>query len=167
VSGSGTEEALQKAAIFAGLADEARARFAGTLEVQAFDVGRIVITEGDLARDLYVVVTGEVEVTKKSKSGRSARIALLGPGDCFGEMAVVDVQPRSASLRTLAPSRLLRMSAVDLERLRHEDMPSYAQVVMNLARELSRRLRTADGLIADLVVQVWDSYLTSDTDKKV
>ena len=160
------DEAIRRAAIFLGLADDPRSRFAGTLEVAAFDVGRKIFSEGEHAGELYVVLSGEVEVTKKSKSGRSARIALLGPGDCFGEMSLVDVQPRSATLRTLAPSRLLRMTTADLERLRNEDLASYAQVVLNLAREMSRRLRTADGLLADLVVQVWDSYLTSEGDKK-
>lgn len=160
-----SDEAIRRAAIFAGVADESRARIAATLEVAAYDVGKIVFAEGERAGELYIVLSGEVEVTKKSKSGRSARIALLGPGDCFGEMSLVDVQPRSATLRTLAPSRLLRMTTSDLERLRHEDLPSYAQVVLNLAREMSRRLRTADGLLADLVVQVWDSYLTSEDEK--
>jgi CRP/FNR family transcriptional regulator, cyclic AMP receptor protein len=160
-----SDEALRRAAIFGGLEDEPRSRFAGTLEVAAFDVGKVIFTEGERAGELYVVLSGEVEVTKKSKSGKSARIALLGPGDCFGEMSLVDVQPRSATLRTLAPSRLLRMTTADLERLHQEDLASYAQVVLNLAREISRRLRTADKLIADLVVQVWDSYLASEEEK--
>jgi CRP-like cAMP-binding protein len=155
------DEAIGKAAIFASVPEEPRARFAGTLEVAAFDVGKVIFEEGATAGELFVVLSGEVEVSKKSKSGKSARIALLGPGDCFGEMSLVDVQPRSATLRTLAPSRLLRMTTADLERLREEDIHTYAQVVLNLAREISRRLRTADGLIADLVVQVWDSYLSA------
>ncbi len=74
---------------------------------------------------------------------------MLGPGDWFGEMSIVDIQPRSATVRTLAPSRLLRISAADLDALYRYDLRSYSLIVLNLARELSRRLRVADGILAE------------------
>ncbi|HTA89242.1 MAG TPA: cyclic nucleotide-binding domain-containing protein, partial [Polyangiaceae bacterium] len=88
-----------------------------------------------------------------------ARVALLGPGDWFGEMSIVDIQPRSATVRALAPSRLLRISAADLDALYRYDLRSYSLIVLNLARELSRRLRVADGILADLISNVLDHYL--------
>jgi len=109
---------------------------------------------------MFVVINGEVEVLKKSKRSVEARVAVLGPGDWFGEMSIVDIQPRSATVRALAPSRLLRVSSADLDALYRHDLRSYAIIILNLARELSRRLRVADGILADLISNVMDQYLT-------
>jgi CRP-like cAMP-binding protein len=109
---------------------------------------------------MFVVVSGEVEVLKRSKRNIEARVAVLGPGDWFGEMSIVDIQPRSATVRALAPSRLLRVSSADLDALYRHDLRSYAIVILNLARELSRRLRVADTILADLISNVMDQYLT-------
>jgi len=69
------------------------------------------------------------------------------------------VQPRSASVRCLAPSRLLRISAADLDALYRHDTRAYALIVLNIARELSRRLRVADGLLAEFVASVMHDYI--------
>jgi CRP-like cAMP-binding protein len=107
---------------------------------------------------MYVILEGEVEVLRRSKRGHETRVAVLGPGDWFGEMSILDVLPRSASTRSLAPSRLLRLTAHDLDALYRRDMRSYALLVLNIAREMSRRLRVADGLLAELVTNVLDEY---------
>jgi CRP/FNR family cyclic AMP-dependent transcriptional regulator len=87
-------------------------------------------------------------------------VALLGPGDWIGEMAILDVQPRSASVRTLAPTVLLRLHAADVRRLLYERDPGqYALLVMNIARELSRRLRVADRVIANAAGAVAQRYV--------
>ncbi len=79
---------------------------------------------------MYVVLRGEMEVLKKSKRATEARVALLGPGDWFGEMSIVDIQPRSATVRALAPGRLLRISAADLDALYRYDLRSYSLIVL-------------------------------------
>jgi CRP-like cAMP-binding protein len=116
--------------------------------------------EGEDANAMFVVISGEVEVLKRSKRSVEARVAVLGPGDWFGEMSIVDIQPRSATVRALAPSRLLRVSSSDLDALYRHDLRSYAIIILNLARELSRRLRVADGILADLISNVMDQYLS-------
>jgi CRP-like cAMP-binding protein len=98
-------------------------------------------------------------VQKQSQAGVEARVAMLGPGDWFGEMSILDVQPRSASVRTLAPARLLRIRATDLDALYRHDLKAYAIIVLNIARELSRRLRVADGLLADFVANLMGNYI--------
>ena len=98
---------------------------------------------------------GDLEVIH----GVDARVAVLGPGDWFGEMGVVDIQPRSATVRALAPSRLVKFTAQDMDALYRHDVRSYSIVILNLARELSRRLRVADGILADLIANVLNSYL--------
>jgi CRP-like cAMP-binding protein len=74
-------------------------------------------------------------------------------------MSILDVMPRSASVRALAPSLLVVISASDLDKLYRRDVASYAMVLMNMARELSRRLRVADGIVANVVATVWTEYL--------
>ena len=152
---------LRNIGLFGALPDEVLAHLASTLSVAAPIAGEVVFREGDEARDMYVVVSGEMEILKRSKRGIDARVALLGPGDWFGEMSIVDVQPRSATVRALAPARLLRITAADLDALYRFDLKSYALIVLNLARELSRRLRVADGILAEFIANVLDSYLAA------
>ena len=149
---------LREIGLFAALPDSALTRLVATLSLFTPQPGEIVFREGDEARDMYALVDGEMEVLKRSRSGIDARVALLGPGDWFGEMSLLDVQPRSATVRTLAPARLLRITPSDLDALYRFDLKSYSLIVLNLARELSRRLRVADGIIADFVAQIIESY---------
>ncbi len=151
-----TADELRDIGLFGALGDEALHRFADSLEMTTPSAGAYLFREGDTAREFFVVLDGEMEVLKKSKRGQEARVALLGAGDWFGEMAVLDIQPRSAGVRAIAPSRLLRIKATDLDVLYREDLKSYTLIVLNIARELSRRLRVADGILADFVASVDD-----------
>jgi CRP-like cAMP-binding protein len=150
---------LRNIGLFGALSDEVLDYLCGMLTVQAPDAGDTLFREGDEARAMFVVLNGEVEVLKRSRNGIDARVAVLGPGDWFGEMGVVDIQPRSATVRALAPSRLVKFTAQDMDALYRHDLRSYSIVILNLARELSRRLRVADGILADLIANVLNSYL--------
>jgi CRP-like cAMP-binding protein len=150
---------LRNIGLFGALSDEVLAFLASMLTVVKPTIGETVFREGDEANAMYVVLAGEMEVTKKSRGAVDARVAVLGPGDWFGEMSIVDIQPRSATVRALAPGRLIRISAADLDALYRHDVRSYAIIVLNLARELSRRSRVADGILADLIANVMDSYV--------
>ena len=154
-----TPAELRSIGLFGALSDEVLVHLSNTLSVQTPEAGETVFREGDDANAMYVVLRGEIEVLKKSKRATEARVALLGPGDWFGEMSIVDIQPRSATVRALAPGRLLRISAADLDALYRYDLRSYSLIVLNLARELSRRLRVADGILADLISNVMDQYV--------
>jgi len=154
-----TTSDLRNIGLFGALSDDVLTFLVGMLTVVTPEVGETIFREGDEANAMYVVLAGEVEVTKKSRGGVDARVAVLGPSDWFGEMSIVDIQPRSATVRTLAPGRLMRISASDLDALYRHDVRSYAIIVLNLARELSRRLRVADGILADLIANVMESYV--------
>jgi CRP/FNR family cyclic AMP-dependent transcriptional regulator len=144
--------------LFGGLGDEVLRTFVAALEVNELGAGTVVFKEGESGRELYVILDGEVEVLRRSKRGHETRVAILGPGDWFGEMSVLDVLPRSATTRVLAPTHLLRLTAHELDTLYRRDTRSYSLLVLNIAREISRRLRVADGLLADLVANVMDEY---------
>jgi len=149
---------LKDIGLFGGLGEEVLRTFVGALEVSEMGAGEVVFREGDSGRVLFVILDGEVEVLRRSKRGHDTRVAILGPGDWFGEMSILDVLPRSATTRVLAPTHLLRLTAHELDTLYRKDMRSYALVVLNIAREMSRRLRVADGLLAELVANVMDEY---------
>ncbi len=151
---------LRDIGLFGALSDDVLEYLATLLTVEAPPAGATLFREGEDANAMFVVISGEVEVLKKSKRAVEARVAVLGPGDWFGEMSIVDIQPRSATVRALAPSRLLRVTSADLDALYRHDLRSYAIIILNLARELSRRLRVADGILADLISNVMDQYLS-------
>lgn len=155
---TGLKQRLADIGVFGGLSDEARAFFIDTCKFVELGVGQLAFSEGDPGREMFVLLSGELEVLKKSRRGRDTRVAILGPSDCFGEMSVIDLQPRSATLRALAPTRLLRISTEDLDLLYRTDVKAYAMLVLNIARDLSRRLRVADGLVAQVTATMLDEY---------
>lgn len=159
----GTEgrDRLRDIGLFGGLSDEVLEQLATTLDVVVLEPGACVFKEGDSGREMFVLLEGEIEILKHSKSQRDTRVALLGPNDWFGEMSILDVMPRSATVRTLSPSRVLRITAHDLDALYRRDLRSYSLVVLNIAREMSRRLRVVDGLLAEFVANVVDEYTRS------
>jgi CRP/FNR family cyclic AMP-dependent transcriptional regulator len=157
-----TAAKLRDVALFGALSEEVLEHIASTLHVVTFDAGQLVFREGDVARELYVVLDGELEVTKRTRLGRDLRVAMLGPSDVVGEMSVIDLQPRSASVRALAPSRMLRVTSDDMASLYRYDLKAYTLIVLNIARDLSRRLRVTDGLLADITANVLDQYIVGD-----
>ena len=149
---------LREIGLFGGLDDATLKTLASELAVQEVTAGHVVFKEGEDGREMFVVLDGELEVLKHSKRHREARVAILGPGDWFGEMSILDVLPRSATIRAIAPTRLMRLTAHDLDLLYRRDLKAYSLFVLNVAREMSRRLRVADGLLAELVANVIDEY---------
>jgi len=150
---------LREIGLFGALSDEILEHLSVSLKTMRVSPGQAIFREGDPAREFYVVLDGEMEVMKKSRRGRETRVAILGPSDCFGEMSIIDMQPRSATIRALSPARLLRMSTEDMDGLYRHDLKSYALIVLNIARDLSRRLRTTDGLLAEFSANLLDEYV--------
>jgi CRP-like cAMP-binding protein len=150
-----TRATLRDIGLFGGLSDPTLDRLADELPHVRAEPGRMVVSEGDLSSEMFVVIAGELEVVKKADEHSNVRVAMLGPGDWFGEMGILGIQPRSASVRALAPSLLLSMGTEQVDRLLYRaDIKDYALLVMNIARELSRRLRVADGILAQFQLAV-------------
>lgn len=154
-----TIDRLREVGLFGALSDDVLSHLAQTLKRSRVAPGTTIFQEGDAGHELFVVLEGEFEVLKKSRRGRQQRVAILGPSDTFGEMSLIDVQPRSATVRALAPTQLLRIASEDLDALYRHDLKSYAIVVLNIARDLSRRLRVTDGILADIAANVLDEYV--------
>ncbi|WP_394824321.1 cyclic nucleotide-binding domain-containing protein [Pendulispora albinea] len=154
-----TAARLREIGLFGALSDEVITHLAASLKPLHLAPGDAIFREGDSAREMYVVLDGEVEVLKRSRRSRDVRVAILGPNDTFGEMSLIDVQARSATVRAVAHTRLLRMASEDLDWLYRHDLKSYALITLNIARDLSRRLRVADGILADFAASVLDEYV--------
>src|SRR6187551_3358536 len=82
---------LREIGLFGGLDETTLEILSKSLPAEQIHVGQRVVAEGDAAREMFVVVSGELEVLKKTPQGSEVRVAMLGPGDWFGEMAIVDV----------------------------------------------------------------------------
>lgn len=98
----------------------------------SLDKGEVLFEAGEVGDALYVVVAGEVDVVRGG-----AVIAHLGAGECVGEMAALDWEPRSATVRATAPTRLVRLERNDLMDL----LTDYPELVRSLARVLVERIR--------------------------
>jgi CRP-like cAMP-binding protein len=124
------------------------------LEERKWDVGEVICTEGELGRSLYVIRDGEVEVLRRSSHGNDVPIVRLGPGECFGEMTLVELQPRSASVVVKKKAVTYSLTNLDLWNLYKADNFAYVIILQNITRMLSRRLRKADGRIVDFIEQL-------------
>jgi CRP/FNR family transcriptional regulator, cyclic AMP receptor protein len=150
---------LRDIGLFGALGDGVLDHLARTLKTIRVSPGDTVFREGDaIGREMFVVLEGEMEVSKASRRGRDTRMAILGPNDSFGEMSMIDMQGRSATVRALAPSRLIQLTGEDLDGLYRLDLKAYALIVLNIARDLSRRLRVTDGVLAEFAANVLDEY---------
>lgn len=112
---------------------------------RAYAPGETIVRQGEAGDCMYVVLRGTVEVFRED-GGSSTRIAELGPGEIFGEMALCEKQPRSATVRAVGEVRALTVDKRTFLRRVQED-PSLA---FNVLRVLSSRIRTLDVEIARL-----------------
>ena len=135
---------------FAGLSDADLDLLVSMLVEHRLDAGATVVTEGETGRSMYVVHSGELSVSKLGDSGRSIRVAGLGPGDFFGEMTLIEPHSRSATVITESPTVLYELTARSLYTYYKADIHAYVMVMQNINRELCRRLRGADDRIAKL-----------------
>ncbi len=144
-----TRELLRRVSIFAHLGDdefEALARLVETREVPA---EALVVGEDDAGDALFVLARGRVKVVLYGESGREIILRVFRrPGDFFGEMSLLDGQPRSASVLAMEPSSLLVLSR-DAFR---EHLRRSSGTALAVMAELSRRLREADGVIGNLAL---------------
>ena len=137
---------------FGGLSDTSLDLLISMLVERRFDVGAKIVAEGEPGRSMFVVRSGELVVSKLGHSGRSIRMASLEPGDFFGEMTLIEMQNRSASVAAQSPTVLYELTARNLYMYCKADIYAYVLVMQNISRELCRRLRRADDRIAELLV---------------
>jgi CRP/FNR family cyclic AMP-dependent transcriptional regulator len=142
---------------FGGLDDAQLDRLIAMLVERRYAAGERVFVEGDQGRSMYVVHSGDLLVCKAGESGRTVRMSRLGPGDFFGEMTLIAMQPRSATIRVEAEAVLYELTAMNLYAYYKADVHAYAMVLGNINRELCRRLIKADERITEIADASRDS----------
>jgi CRP-like cAMP-binding protein len=157
---------LNRIPIFAGLPERVMDLIAGTLRVTHVVPGAQLLREGEHARSMFVVRDGELQILKHGKGGAEYKLAVLKAGDICGEMALIDIQPRSASARAIGPATVYVLDLAEIGKLYSSDVEAYALLLSNIAREISRRLRLADEVLANLGVTaeaMWSDAIGTTT----
>ncbi|MBR0969140.1 Crp/Fnr family transcriptional regulator [Bradyrhizobium japonicum] len=129
---------------FGGLTDASLDLLMSMLVERSFDVGATVVAEGEPGRSLFIVKSGRLAVSKRTNSGNVIPISVLEPGDFFGEMTLIEMQNRSATVIAQSPTVLYELTAQKLYACYKADIHAYVIVLQNINRELCRRLRRAD-----------------------
>ncbi len=134
--------------LFSHLAPAELRRFAEVTHEQRYARGSAIVSEDDPGDSLFIVRTGRVKVVLVAEGGREVILGVLGPAEYFGELSLIDGQPRSANVIALEDATLLVLRRDDF-RERVEATPALAWALLT---ELSRRLRHADGKIGGLAL---------------
>jgi len=130
--------------VMAGL-DEAALQFLGGLAVEEhFAADGVIVREGDTGDRMYFVRTGRVRVVKGPPGAPTVQLTEFGPGDFFGEMSLVESVVRSASVIATEPTCVFTLKGMDFYKLYRQRPDQYGVVMLNIARDLARRLRQLD-----------------------
>lgn len=143
-----TSDFLASVPLFTELDADELQQFALLTREKAYPKGSVILFEDDPGDALFVVREGRVKVVLVGEDGREVILGVLGVGDHFGELSLLDDQPRSAHVIAMEDSTLLVLHRDDFRRR----VEANSRVAWALLRELSRRLRRADNKIGGLVL---------------
>lgn len=141
------DDVLRQAPLFSGLDDDAARALESSMSPLSLKRGEVLFHEGDDGNQLYVVTEGKIKLGRTSPDGRENLLAILGPGQMFGELSFFDPGPRSATATSVTD--------VTVQSLSHEALTpvlsSHAEVAMALLNQLAGRLRRTNEVVGDLV----------------
>jgi CRP/FNR family transcriptional regulator, cyclic AMP receptor protein len=140
-------EVLARAGIFQGVDPAAVTELAGRLDPVTFRRGQRVFLEGDAGDRLYIIVEGKVKISRRAADGRENLLAVMGPADIFGELALFDPGPRTSTVTTLTGVQAMSMDRAALS-VWIRDHPEIAE---QLLRVLARRLRRTNDIVTDVI----------------
>ncbi len=142
---------LSLSPLLVGLKQEELEALLETADVGYYPKGDVIVEEDTPGDTMFMLMDGKVAVEKTSRQGKRVELATLEEqGEFFGEMVFVDVLPRSATVRTHAPSRLLLFHLDDLCQFFEKYREAHLTIVLNIARMLSKRLRGMDEMMTEL-----------------
>jgi CRP-like cAMP-binding protein len=116
---------------------------------RTYNAGDTIFREGDPGTEMFIIQSGKVKITKLVKGGVEKTLVILGPGDFFGEMAVIDKDNRSANAVAVEPSRLISLD----EEVFEMHMQTNPKIVKKILKNLTTRLREANQQIANLMIR--------------
>lgn len=141
------DDVIRKAPLFSALDDEAAEALKRSMAEVNLGRGQVLFREGDSGDKLYVVADGKVKLGRTSPDGRENLLAILGPGEMFGELSLFDPGPRTATATAVTD--------VQIYALGHSDLTTWVsgrpEVALSLLKQISSRLRRTNEVIGDLV----------------
>jgi CRP/FNR family cyclic AMP-dependent transcriptional regulator len=140
-------DVLREAPLFRELDDEAAVALRASLTETRLRRGEVLFREGDSGDKLFIVTEGKVKLGKSSSDGRENLLAILGPGQMFGELSLFDPGPRSATVTAVTDCVMQSLSHDELL----EWLTGRPAVARGLLAQLGSRLRKANDVVADLV----------------
>ena len=143
-----TAEFLSTVPLLSGLGTVELGRFAEDARERGYAKGSVILFEDDPGDSLFIVREGRVKVVLIGEDGREVILGMLGVGEHFGELSLIDSRPRSAHVIAVEDSQLIVLRREDFRR-RVDESPAVAWALL---QELSRRLRRADEQIGSLVL---------------
>ncbi len=114
--------------------------------VKTFEPGQVIFKEGEPGDEMFIIIQGEVEIRKRTSAKTSKTLIAFDEGDIFGEMALIEKKPRSATAVTLKACRMLVMNEALLDTML-ENNPDFAK---KMIRILSERIRKANAIIQNI-----------------
>jgi len=138
-----TKEIL-KVPVFAGLSDASLQLLADESVLSKVPPGEDVVREGEPGHSMYIIRSGRVAVLKHLGKPDETELCQLTEGDLFGEMCIVEPMPRVATVRTLEATECLEISSSVFQHLYRHSLEDFNVVILNMARDLARRLRQLD-----------------------
>lgn len=129
------EEFLARVPIFSNCTADEIAAITAVAQPSFFQPGQIIVTQGTPGQAFYLILAGRVEILRDGHS-----LGAFGPGDFFGEMALLDQAPRSATIKAIEQTECLMLSSWDFK----AQLEKYPSIAVKLLEVLSRRLRVAD-----------------------
>jgi len=141
-------DVLKRVPLFADLSAADLARFGEVTREREYPKNSVILFEDDPGDALYIVSTGQVKVVLIGEDGREVILSVLGDGDFFGEMSLIDDEPRSAHVIAMRDSHVLVLRRDDFQ----SQLEQHPKVALHLLRVLVQRLRRADEKIGGLVL---------------
>jgi CRP-like cAMP-binding protein len=141
------DDIVRSAPLFAALDEESAASLRRSMVEVSLGRSEVLFTEGDQGDRLYVIVEGKIKLGRTSSDGRENLLAILGPGEMFGELSLFDPGPRTATATSVGDSRLIGLGHDALQPW----LAQHPEVALTLLNALARRLRRTNETLADLV----------------
>jgi len=143
---------IKGSTLLQGLGKEDLEKFAGYCEKREMSEGTTIFIENMPGESLFLVKRGTIRVSKMFAEGDEKTLVVLGPEDIFGEMAVVDGLPRSATARVAEDAELISLKKADLERLCDDDALLALKLTRNIVKVFSKRVREVNEEYRDMLI---------------
>ncbi|HVL55073.1 MAG TPA: cyclic nucleotide-binding domain-containing protein [Burkholderiaceae bacterium] len=139
---------LRRVKLFSSLSEHQLEMLAAGSVRRNFPKGRTIVAEGEPSQSLYILLSGRAKVQRSDAEGKEVILAVLGPGECFGEMSLIDDEPRSASVITIESCDFMAINKDSFKQMLQQSH----DIALQIMKGLIRRLREADKKIETLAL---------------